>query len=82
MNIIIICQWFPLEYAPIGVMLYELAQYPTNMGHTLTIVTGYPNHPEGVLFRDGARPSKKRSHLEFLCYYPIYPSIGNKPRIV
>lgn len=50
MKVVIICQWFPPEYAPIGVMLHELAQDITNKGHKLTIITGFPNHPAGVLF--------------------------------
>lgn len=50
MKILIICQWYPPEYAPIGVMLKELADDLTGKGHNVTVVTGFPNHPNGVLF--------------------------------
>ncbi len=50
MNIMIICQWFPPEYAPIGVMLHELAEDLSSKGHALTVITGFPNYPSGVLF--------------------------------
>ena len=50
MKILIICQWFPPELAPIGVMLDEMAQDLRRMGHRVTIVTGFPNHPKGVIF--------------------------------
>ena len=50
MKIVIICQWFPPEYAPIGIMLRELAEDLSTKGHSVTVVTGFPNHPAGVLF--------------------------------
>lgn len=50
MKIVIICQWYPPEYAPIGVMLQELSRDLAAKGHEITVITGYPNHPLGVLF--------------------------------
>lgn len=50
MKILIICQWFPPEYAPIGVMLKELAEDLSENGHVVTIITGFPNHPSGIVF--------------------------------
>lgn len=50
MKIVIVCQLFPPEYAPIGIMLKELADDLIVKGHNVTIVTGFPNHPHGILF--------------------------------
>jgi len=50
MRIVIICQWFLPEFAPIGVILNELAQDLIARGHEVTIVTGFPNHPDGIVF--------------------------------
>jgi colanic acid biosynthesis glycosyl transferase WcaI len=50
MKIVFICQWYPPEYAPIGVMFHELARDLSACGHIITVITGFPNHPAGVLF--------------------------------
>jgi len=50
MRIGLICQYFPPEVAPIGVMVSELAQDLALAGHEVTIFTGFPNHPRGVIF--------------------------------
>jgi colanic acid biosynthesis glycosyl transferase WcaI len=50
MNISIVTQWFPPEHAPIGYMLKELAEELACQGHHVTVITGFPNHPGGVLF--------------------------------
>lgn len=50
MKILVVCQWFPPEYAPIGVMLHELAQDLAENGYEVTIITGFPNHPSGIVF--------------------------------
>jgi colanic acid biosynthesis glycosyl transferase WcaI len=50
MRIGLICQYFPPEVAPIGVMVLELAQDLAQSGHELTIFTGFPNHPQGKVF--------------------------------
>jgi colanic acid biosynthesis glycosyl transferase WcaI len=50
MRIGLICQYFPPEVAPIGVMVSELAHDLALSGHEVTIFTGFPNHPQGVVF--------------------------------
>lgn len=50
MKILVLCQWFPPEYAPIGVMLKELGEDLVKKGHKITILTGFPNHPSGEIF--------------------------------
>lgn len=50
MNLTILTQWFPPEHAPIGYMIKELADELVSDGHDVTIITGFPNHPSGIVF--------------------------------
>jgi colanic acid biosynthesis glycosyl transferase WcaI len=50
MNIAIVCQYFPPEFTPIGFMLSELATDLAKAGHRVTVLTGFPNHPFGIVF--------------------------------
>lgn len=50
MNITLVTQWFPPEQAPIGYMIKELAEALATDGHDVTIITGFPNHPSGLVF--------------------------------
>lgn len=50
MKITLVSQWFPPEQAPIGYMIKELADALSDEGHDVTIITGFPNHPTGVVF--------------------------------
>ncbi len=50
MRITIVCQLYPPEVAPIGVMVSELARDLARAGHEVTVVTAFPNHPRGVVF--------------------------------
>ncbi len=54
MNIALIVHVYPPEYAPAGVMVQELAEDLVARGHSVTVITGWPNHPRGVLY-DGWR---------------------------
>ncbi len=50
LKILIICQYYPPEHAPIGVMIQELGQDLARLGHEVTVITGFPNHPEGRVY--------------------------------
>jgi len=50
MKVSLVSQWFPPEHAPIGYMIRELAEELARHGHEVTVVTGFPNHPTGVVF--------------------------------
>jgi colanic acid biosynthesis glycosyl transferase WcaI len=50
LNIALICHVYPPEHAPAGVMVSELAEDLAANGHRVTVITGWPNHPAGVLF--------------------------------
>ena len=59
----IVSQWFPPEHTPIGHMLLELAQSLIKQGWQVTVITGYPNHPGGIVY-DGYR--KRLFHEEWM----------------
>lgn len=50
MRILLICYVYPPEPAPAGVMVRELAEDLSASGHRVTVLTGWPNHPKGVLY--------------------------------
>lgn len=50
MRILLIVHVFPPEHAPTGIMVRELAEDLVRDGHSVTILTGFPHHPKGVLF--------------------------------
>lgn len=44
------CHVYPPEHAPAGVMISELAADLATRGCEVTVLTGWPSHPAGVLF--------------------------------
>jgi len=50
MRLLLICHVYPPEAAPAGLMVRELAEDLVRAGHRVTVVTGWPSHPRGVLF--------------------------------
>lgn len=53
-RITIVSQWYPPEQAPFGRMMQELAESLVSFGWDVTVITGFPNHPTGVV-HDGYR---------------------------
>jgi glycosyltransferase involved in cell wall biosynthesis len=49
MRIAFLCQFFPPELGAPSARVSELARAWTNAGHDVTVVTGMPNHPTGIL---------------------------------
>ena len=50
MNVALMCYVYPPEPAPAGIMVCELAEDLAAAGHRVTVITGWPNHPQGVLY--------------------------------
>lgn len=50
MRIVLVCYVFPPEPCTAGVITSELAEDLTAAGHEVTVITGWPNFPEGVLY--------------------------------
>ena len=54
MKVTFITHYFPPEVGPAQTRLHELAKRLITAGNAVTVVTGFPNYPAGVIF-DGSR---------------------------
>lgn len=61
-KILYISQYFPPEMGAPAARAAELARYWTQAGHQVSVLTGYPNHPTGVV------PQEWRARLWRLTY--------------
>src|SRR5258708_8162293 len=62
MKILYVSQYFPPEMGAPAARAAELAQHWAEAGHDVSILTGFPNHPTGVV------PREWRSRLHRLSY--------------
>ena len=49
MNVLYVSQYFPPEKCAPAARVSELAQQWVNGGHRVTVLTGFPNHPTGIV---------------------------------
>jgi colanic acid biosynthesis glycosyl transferase WcaI len=52
MKILYVSQYFPPEMGAPAARAAELAHHWTHAGHNVTVLTGFPNHPTGVVPRE------------------------------
>lgn len=50
MRFLLLTQYYPPEPGSSAMRMSELAQYMAARGHIVTVVTGFPNYPEGVIY--------------------------------
>lgn len=50
MKILYVSQYFPPEMGAPSARVHELSREWVKMGHEVTVLTGFPNHPVGVVF--------------------------------
>ncbi len=62
MKILYVSQYFPPEMGAPAARAAELSRHWARMGHEVTVLTGFPNHPTGVV------PEDWRSRLRHLRY--------------
>ncbi|HKN69862.1 MAG TPA: glycosyltransferase family 4 protein [Terriglobales bacterium] len=62
MKILYVSQYFPPEMGAPAARAAELSRHWVRMGHEVTVLTGFPNHPTGVV------PEDWRSRLHGLLY--------------
>jgi glycosyltransferase involved in cell wall biosynthesis len=62
MKILYVSQYFPPEMGAPAARAAELSKYWARMGHDVTVLTGFPNHPTGVV------PENWRARLHRLYY--------------
>lgn len=49
-NILLISQYYWPESFGAGVWISEMAEWLQGRGHKVTVITGFPNHPAGIVF--------------------------------
>lgn len=49
MKITFLCQYFPPEMGAPAARTFEHASHWARLGHEVTVITGFPNHPTGVI---------------------------------
>ena len=62
-KILYVSQYFPPEMGAPAARAAELARHWAEAGHDVSILTGFPNHPTGVV------PAEWRPRLRRLCYH-------------
>jgi hypothetical protein len=62
-KILYISQYFPPEMGAPAARASELARHWVDAGHDVSVLTGFPNHPTGVV------PEEWRPRLRRLTYY-------------
>jgi glycosyltransferase involved in cell wall biosynthesis len=62
MKILYVSQYFPPEMGAPAARVSELARHWVKAGHQVTVLTGFPNHPTGIV------PPEYRSKLRKLVY--------------
>jgi colanic acid biosynthesis glycosyl transferase WcaI len=62
-KILYISQYFPPEMGAPAARAFELARHWAEAGHDVSVLTGFPNHPTGVV------PAEWRSRLRRLTYH-------------
>ncbi len=83
MKILYVCQYFPPEVCAPSVRASELSREWSRAGHDVRVLTGFPNHPEGVIHWDYARAWRKGFARENhggveVCRTWLYPAANRK----
>ena len=76
MRILIVTQYF----WPENFRINELCEEFTNLGHDITILTGYPNYPKGEIYKEFLKEKKKFNQYKGseIIRVPILPRKTNK----
>src|SRR5580692_5841688 len=69
MKILYVSQYFPPEMGAPAARAAELSRHWARMGHDVTVLTGFPNHPTGVV------PEEWRSRLHRLRHTEIVDGV-------
>ncbi len=64
MNILYLSQYFPPEACAPAARVDEFARQWARAGHDVRVLTGFPNHPEGVVHPDYRRAWRRCLHRE------------------
>ncbi len=64
MRITFLCQYFPPEMGAPSARTFEHARHWVGLGHEVTVITGFPNHPTGVIRPEYRGYFVKRENVE------------------
>jgi len=64
MRITFLCQYFPPEMGAPSARTFEHARRWVELGHDVTVITGFPNHPTGVIRPEYRGQFVKRESVE------------------
>jgi len=64
MRITFLCQYFPPEMGAPSARTFEHARHWASLGHDVTVITGFPNHPTGVILPEYRGRFVKRERVE------------------
>lgn len=64
MRITFLCQYFPPEMGAPSARTFEHARHWAGLGHDVTVITGFPNHPTGVIRPEYRGYFVKRENIE------------------
>ena len=70
MKILYVSQYFPPEMGAPAARAAELARHWSELGHDVSILTGFPNHPTGVV------PEEWRPRLRRLVYHEKFGKVN------
>jgi len=63
-NILYASQYFPPEMGAPAARVYELSRRWASAGHRVTVLTGFPNHPTGIVPPEYRRPMRRGTMRE------------------
>jgi glycosyltransferase involved in cell wall biosynthesis len=65
-RILYVSQYFPPEIGAPAVRVHDLARLWVDAGHDVTVLTGFPNHPNGVLHPEYRKKIRRLTIREFV----------------
>jgi len=85
MRILYVSQYFPPEMGAPAARVYELSRHWVAAGHRVTVLTGFPNHPTGVMperYRRAMRRMTLREGVDGIDVVRtwLYPAPNRRPR--
>jgi glycosyltransferase involved in cell wall biosynthesis len=63
-KITFLCQYFPPEMGAPSARTFEHARHWASLGHKVTVITGFPNHPTGIIRPEYRGCFVKRENVE------------------
>ena len=84
MKILYVSQYFPPEMGAPSARVYELSRHWVKAGHRVTVLTGFPNHPTGVVPADYRRQMRRLTVCERIDGIEVvrtwlYPAPNRRP---